>query len=405
MSVAAPSGWRVSTLGECCQIVSGGTPKRGVSEYWGGSVPWVTPKDISGLDQPDFGCPPETISDLGLKKSSAALLPPGAILMSSRAPIGLLAIATQPMATNQGFKSLVPGPDLDSRFLYYAVKRMIPYIQERGSGATFKEVSKSVVSEIPIAFPKLGDQRRIATVLDKANGIRRMHERALAIAREFLTSVFQEMFGAQVFPTNSKYYRPISRLIDEGLIVGIQDGNHGEIHPKSKDFSDTGIPFVTANMLSAGKVSTEGAHHLDQQWMRRLRIGFAKPSDVLLTHKGSIGFTAIVDERTPNLILSPQVTYYRLNQDRLIPEYLVAYFRSGYFQSILQQFSKQSTRAYIGITRQKDLKILVPPLEQQQKFAALYRQLRAMESPQENSMRDAEKLTLSLSQRAFRGEL
>ena len=153
MNAMAPFDWRIASLGKCCEVVSGGTPKRDVPEYWGGNIPWATPKDISGLDQPDFSEPPECITELGLTKSSAKLLPAGSVLMSSRAPIGLLAVAAKPMATNQGFKSLIPGPEIDSRFLYYALKRMVPYIQERGSGATFKEVSKSVVSEMSIAFP------------------------------------------------------------------------------------------------------------------------------------------------------------------------------------------------------------------------------------------------------------
>src|SRR5260370_3754551 len=95
-----PTGWLSAKLGDCCVIIDGGTPKRDNPEFWGGTIPWVTPKDISDMDDPVFMEPPERITELGFLKSSAALLPKGAILFSSRAPIGLVAIAGQPMATN-----------------------------------------------------------------------------------------------------------------------------------------------------------------------------------------------------------------------------------------------------------------------------------------------------------------
>src|SRR5262249_46933829 len=140
-----PSGWLRKPLGTCCTIVSGGTPRRERPEYWNGTIPWVTPKDISNIDEPVFLEPPEKITELGLRNSAATILPRGAILFSSRAPIGLVAIAGIPMATNQGFKSLVPNTRLDSKFLYYAIKRMVPLIAAKGNGATFKEVSKSMM--------------------------------------------------------------------------------------------------------------------------------------------------------------------------------------------------------------------------------------------------------------------
>lgn len=194
-----PMNWKTKKLGECCKIVSGGTPKREVPEYWNGGIPWVTPKDISALDQPDFFDPPETISELGLKKSSAVLLPVGTVLMSSRAPIGLLAIAGRPMATNQGFKSLVAGPELDSRFLYYAVRRMVPEIQKRGSGATFKEVSKSVVAEIPISFPiSIDEQKRIAEALDKIFEYKSVLLQGLKEAESLFGAISQRAFRGEL---------------------------------------------------------------------------------------------------------------------------------------------------------------------------------------------------------------
>lgn len=100
--------WPKVALGECCTVVSGATPRTGVAEYWDGSIPWVTPKDLSSIDGADFGSPARYITEPGLRSCAAQLLPAGAVLLSSRAPIGHVAITTVPMATNQGFKSLIP---------------------------------------------------------------------------------------------------------------------------------------------------------------------------------------------------------------------------------------------------------------------------------------------------------
>jgi type I restriction enzyme S subunit len=169
-----PRNWRLEPLGDCCEIVSGATPRREVPNYWGGSIPWVTPKDISDLDEAVFSDPPESITEEGYRSCSTRLVPIGSILFSSRAPIGLMAIAGRSMCTNQGFKSVVPGPEVDSHYLYYCLKRLVPRIQAMGNGATFKEVSKEVMERVEIPLPPhRSDQESIAAILDKADAIRR----------------------------------------------------------------------------------------------------------------------------------------------------------------------------------------------------------------------------------------
>ena len=112
--------WPVATVGEVCEVVSGATPRTGKPEFWGGNVPWVTPKDLSELGQKHLSDTPRKITKAGLKSCSARMLPAQSVLFSSRAPIGLVAINTLPVCTNQGFKSLVPRSDLVSPdFLFW----------------------------------------------------------------------------------------------------------------------------------------------------------------------------------------------------------------------------------------------------------------------------------------------
>lgn len=160
-------------LKDCCTVVGGATPKRHIPEYWGNDVPWVTPRDVSNMENPILQDAPEYISKLGYKNCSTYLLPKGSILFTSRAPIGNVAIAGREMCTNQGFKSLVPSKNVDSAYLYHCMQYMSPKLQALGNGATFKEVSKKVVEEFEIPLPPLEEQKRIAAILDKADAIRR----------------------------------------------------------------------------------------------------------------------------------------------------------------------------------------------------------------------------------------
>ena len=401
-----PVGWKRTTLGSCCDIVSGGTPSRDRSEFWNGAIPWVTPKDISGIAEPDFFDPPEAISELGLRNSSATVLPKGAVLFSSRAPIGLVAIAGRAMATNQGFKSLVPGPELDGRFLYWAVRRMVPRIASRGTGATFPEVSKAVMSEIEIAFPSdLDEQRRIAAILDKADAIRRKRRQALAETETLLRATFLDMFGDPSACETRYPLIAVEELIDEQVIYEIQDGNHGEAHPKSADFVSAGIPFVTANLLRSGIIDLSIAKRLSDLWLKRLRVGFSKPGDVLLSHKGSIGFSAIVPETYDIIILSPQVTYYRLNTEKMMPSFLCSFFLTNYFQGKLAAAAEQSTRAYAGLQRQKTLSVFFPPFEEQKRFDAIAKIISSRKRCLDNYLKDSERLFHSLMHHIFIGDL
>ena len=161
----------------------------------------------------------------------------------------------------------------------------------------------------------------------------------------------------------------IGELIRNKFIIKVQDGNHGEIHPKSSDYIDDGIPFIMANTLINGKIDFDKSKKLPQSITDSLRIGFSYPNDILLSHKGTVGEVAIVSEKIkyPYVILTPQVT--RTNNKKLKHKFLYYVFNSRYFQNQLLRLSSQSTRAYVGITSQKSLKIAIPySIEEQNKI-------------------------------------
>ncbi|WP_425409667.1 restriction endonuclease subunit S [Hyphococcus sp.] len=202
-------GWEVKPLGEVVKIVNGGTPKSKVKEYWGGNVHWLTPKDMGQQTVREVAETPRKISDKGLNNSSAKLVPEQSVILSTRAPIGHLAINTVPMAFNQGCRGLVPNPELDYLFLYYFLSANREYLNELGSGTTFKELSATNLKAVEIPLPPLEEQKRIVAVLDEAfEGL--AHARANAEANlqnardlcDGYIAAFLER-GSELWPTKS----------------------------------------------------------------------------------------------------------------------------------------------------------------------------------------------------------
>lgn len=160
----------------------------------------------------------------------------------------------------------------------------------------------------------------------------------------------------------------VDQLVREEVIEKPLDGNHGEIHPKSSDYVERGIPFVMASDLEGGRVNFNSCKFITAEQASQLRKGISKVGDVLISHKATIGRTAIVQESEHDFImLTPQVTYYRVKDNsRLNNIYLKAYFDSRFFQTILGLWAGSgSTRAYLGITDQLKLPIIVPPIDSQ----------------------------------------
>ena len=161
----------------------------------------------------------------------------------------------------------------------------------------------------------------------------------------------------------------VQELIDAGMLEEPLDGNHGGIHPKASDYVSSGVPFIMANNLVNGKVDYNNCVFITEKQASTLRKGFAKPGDVLLTHKATIGRTAIVGNEYETIILTPQVTYYRVKHG-ISNRYLKYYFDSSEFQQLFSNWAGSgSTRAYLGITAQHKLPIVLPPYEIQLKIA------------------------------------
>lgn len=192
--------WIECTLDKLGEIVGGATPSTKCEDYYGGSIPWITPKDLSSFKGRYITSGERNITEKGLASCSAQMMPKDAVLFTSRAPIGYVAIASQSVCTNQGFKSIVVNEKADPLFVYYLLKYNKDAIEAMGSGTTFKEVSGKTMRAVKVRIPlDVSYQKRIAAVLDsldtKIENNERINDNLLAQAQTLYKQFFP--YGVQ----------------------------------------------------------------------------------------------------------------------------------------------------------------------------------------------------------------
>ena len=189
-------GWEIKKIGEVCEVIGGSTPKTSDDTFWDGDYYWISPAELDGSKY--VYSTTRTITDAGVRSAHLQILPIGTVLLSSRAPIGKVAITKVPMYCNQGFKNLVCGKDLINDYVYWFLKHNTDYLNSLGTGATFKEISKKVVEQIPIPVPPIAEQEKIVAELDCLSGIIEKKKQQLKELDNLAQSIFYEMFGDPV---------------------------------------------------------------------------------------------------------------------------------------------------------------------------------------------------------------
>lgn len=186
----ANSEWTVGTISNLGTVVGGSTPSKAKPEYYTeAAIAWITPKDLSVNKSKFISHGENDITELGLRNSSANIMPEGTVLFSSRAPIGYIAISSGEVTTNQGFKSVVPGPEIGTAFVYYFLKHNLPLIEGMASGSTFKEVSGSTMKNVPATIPdpeSLAKFNEFCTPIFTQQRILEEQTQSLAILRDSL---------------------------------------------------------------------------------------------------------------------------------------------------------------------------------------------------------------------------
>ena len=190
----APYHYPSVPIGEIAEIVGGGTPSTKDPANFGGTVPWLTPRDLSSPHHPCVSRGARSLSRQGLTASSASLVPQGAVLLSTRAPIGYTAIAACPLATNQGFRSLVPSDRILSAYLYYWLTANVPELQRHATGSTFAELSGRALKQLRIPLPPMSVQHRLTQVLGALDDKIELNRRMIAVQDTLLRVLFHQWF-------------------------------------------------------------------------------------------------------------------------------------------------------------------------------------------------------------------
>jgi type I restriction enzyme S subunit len=195
-------GWDNKCLNEVCSaITQGGTPNTSVAEFWNGAVNWLTPAEMGKSECPFVETTERKITEEGLKNCSSALLPINSVILSTRAPIGHLAINKTPMAINQGCKGLIPSDELDFHFLYFSLVASKRVLNDLGSGNTFKELSGSALKSFSTAFPSFPEQQKIAECLSSVDELIGAESRKLDALKNHKKGLMQQLFPGA--PTSS----------------------------------------------------------------------------------------------------------------------------------------------------------------------------------------------------------
>jgi type I restriction enzyme S subunit len=392
------ASWPEVRLDECCEIVSGATPSTSIAEYWDGDICWATPKDLSVLAGAVISDTPRKITAAGLASCAADVLPPGSVLFSSRAPIGHVAINAVPMATNQGFKSFVPKPSrVEARFLYWWLKANRAYLESLGNGATFKEVSKAVVSRVRIPLPRLHEQRRIAEVLDRAEALRACRVRGLDRLKLMELSIVNEMFGSATAPQGPWKTRCLAELVREGDSI-----NYGVVQPGPD--VEGGVPLVRVGDLIDHRVSHACLKRIASDVERTYRRSRLQGDELLVSCVGSIGVVALATraERGFNIARAVARVPLASSVNRV---YIAAYLRTAQVQRYFTQELRTVSQPTLNIKQLSETRIVLPPLELQQGFAARMDAVDRVLAAQRESYRQLSVLFESMQRRAFSGTL
>ena len=360
-------------LAEVCTIVGGGTPRRSNKAYFNGNIPWATPTDVTTLDSLFIKRTKEAITEAGLKESSARLVPAGTVLMTSRATIGYTAVATQPMATNQGFANLVCGEFILPEYLAYWLRNQREFLIQLAGGTTFKELSKSTLKKVVLPLPPFDEQRRIASILNRAAKIERLQKQAQERLREFIPALFIKMFGDPATNPMGWDMHPLGKFC-----TLTQYGTSTKANGRSE-----GVPVLRmGNVTYHGDLDCTNLKCvvLTQSEVEKyaLRVG-----DILFNRTNSkelVGKTGIWDGRFKAVAASYFIRL-RLDETCISPIYLWAFMNSAAIKHRLFAVARGAIgQANINAKEVKSLPLPAPPLSLQRQYADIVEVARAAQS-------------------------
>ena len=450
-----PDGWTLTTMGSIADVIGGGTPKSSNSENFSeDGHPWITPADLSGFRELYIRRGRRDLSENGLRSCSAVVVPAGTVLMSSRAPIGYVAIAANAVCTNQGFKSFVCRSEIDPEFVYFWLRFITSHLEEMGSGSTFMEISGSRAKEIPIILAPSVEQGRIATqirrTLPSVNSARDHLSRVPAILKRFRQAVLAAACSGRLtedwrelnktsedaahqlelmqaerrehfrIANGKRKYREPDAVLDEDL-PGIPrtwcwtNFDHcsweitvGHVGPMRDRYVAKGLPFLRCQNVRPLHFDPLGLVHIPPDFHAQLSKSKLAGGEILVVRSGAnTGDCCVFPHNLAPANCSDLVITRPLSG--LCPKYGAFYVSSptGRARLSLNETGIAQPHFNVGAMRVKAFPL--PPLVEQREIIgrveALFRLADAIEERVAFASVRADKLTQSILARAFRGEL
>jgi type I restriction enzyme S subunit len=372
-------------LGEVCEIVSGNTPKTSVEEYWDGDIDWITPAELKDetyiIEESQ-----RKITQIAVQKTGLKPFPQGTVILSSRAPIGKVAIAGKEMYCNQGFKNLICSDRVDSRYLYWYLKGHTDYLNSLGRGATFKEISKTIVENIGIPLPDLNKQIEYANVLKECWDLLSTLKRQVEVYDDLIKARFVEMFE------NGNYQ--VEKL---GTVCEkITDGTH-----KTPTYLDEGITFISAKNIVNGELDFTDIKHISEEEYQEIQKRCQTSIyDILLSKSGSLG-TPVIVKTEEKLGLFESLAVLKYDRERLLPEFLCEQLKNDRIQRQFTTGTKGVAIKHLHLGVIATIGIIVPPLDEQKTFAAFVHQVDKSKVAVQKALDQTQVLFDSLMQKYF----
>ena len=349
-------------LGDICEIVSGSTPRTSIAEYWDGDVKWITPAELDN-DSYIITDTVRKITDLAVKKTGLSPFPEGTVILSSRAPIGKVAIAGCEMCCNQGFKNLICSGKVNNKYLYWFLKGNTEFLNSLGRGATFKEISKQIVADIEINIPDYNKQIEIAEHLEKINRIIQLRRQELVKLDDLIRSRFVEMFGNPII--NDKGWKTAEL---NSVCEGIGDGLHG-----TPEYDENGgYPFINGNNLMNGVIEiTQATKMVNKETYKKHYIRLTD-NTILLSINGTLGKLAFYNGE--EVMLGKSACYCNLKSD-INKEFVYGVMKTDAFAGFLESNATASTIKNVGLKAIRGFNLILPPEELQNQFVEFSRQV------------------------------
>lgn len=402
--MTVPDGWHEAALGDVCTVVSGATPKTGMPEYWGGKIRWITPNDLSKDRSQTVFAGERAFTQAGYDSCSARLFPAGSVIVSTRAPVGYVAIAGNDMCTNQGCKTAIPPPFLDSKYLYWYLVAAKPDLEARASGTTFKEISGKRFAETRLRWPGIEEQRRIVAVLED-------HLSRLDAADRTLEAAPRRTVGLQ----ESWLARRLTPVAEEVTTIGatLRDVRGGWSRSRQHLVSsDEGVPYLKMNNITR----RGGLDLSDLVFVAAtddIRAKYAvEPGDVLFNSKNSgdlIGKTTLADARIAGAVINENIMRLRFD-DRVEPAFAALWFMGPTMRGRILTAASASTN--VAAVYQKDLvrfPMWIPDKGRQRQLVAEFVQIRqdgeVLDAATSRAVARSRGLRRSLLAAAFAGSL